>query len=71
MATVYMSEDEVARDLHAALTKVKQGCEVFVEQDNIPVAVMSRYPRSGRLISEILAEMEQRHAQEQARGYPV
>jgi antitoxin (DNA-binding transcriptional repressor) of toxin-antitoxin stability system len=40
MATVYMSEAEVARDLHAVLAKVQQGVEIVVEQDCRPVAVI-------------------------------
>ena len=31
MATVHMSEAEVARDLHAVLAKVQQGVEVVIE----------------------------------------
>jgi len=31
MATVHMSEAEVARDLHAALAKVQQGVEIVIK----------------------------------------
>ncbi len=36
MATVHMSEAEVARDLHAVLAKVQQGVEIVIEQDHRP-----------------------------------
>jgi hypothetical protein len=29
-----MSEDELARDVHAVLAKVQQGVEVVIEQDH-------------------------------------
>lgn len=47
MVTVYMSESDVARDLHAVLVKVKQGIEVVIEQDHRPVAVLKAQQRSG------------------------
>jgi antitoxin (DNA-binding transcriptional repressor) of toxin-antitoxin stability system len=57
MATVHMSEAEVARDLHAVLAKVQQGIEVVVEQDHRPVAVLKPSPptRPGRKLSECIA----------------
>jgi hypothetical protein len=36
MATVRMSESELARDLHAVLAQVQQGVEVVIEQDHRP-----------------------------------
>ena len=38
MATVHMSEAELARDLHNVLAKVQQGVEVIIEQDQRPVS---------------------------------
>jgi antitoxin (DNA-binding transcriptional repressor) of toxin-antitoxin stability system len=57
MATVHMSEAEVARDLHAVLVTVQQGVEVVIEQDHRPVAVLkSSLPdRPGRKLSECIA----------------
>ena len=57
MATVHMSEAEVARDLHAVLAKVQQGVEVVIEQDHRPVAVLkpSEPGRPGRKLSECIA----------------
>lgn len=60
MATVHMSEAEVARDLHAALTKVQQGVEIIIEQDHRPIAVLkpSLPVRPGRKLSECIALAE-------------
>jgi antitoxin (DNA-binding transcriptional repressor) of toxin-antitoxin stability system len=57
MATVHMSEAEVARDLHAVLAKVQQGIEVVIEQDNRPIAVLrpSQPAAPGRKLSECIA----------------
>jgi len=57
MATVHMSEAEVARDLHAVLAKVQQGVEIVIEQDHRPVAVLksSSPERPGRKLSECIA----------------
>jgi hypothetical protein len=37
MATIHMSEAEVAHDLHAVLAKVQQGVEIVIEQDHGPL----------------------------------
>lgn len=57
MATVHLSEAEVARDLHAVLATVRQGVEVVIEQDHRPVAVLksSHLERPGRKLSECIA----------------
>src|SRR5690348_3791577 len=60
MATVHMTESEVARDLHAVLAKVQQGVEVVVEQDHRPVAVIRSALPNGRLLSECIALAEAR-----------
>jgi antitoxin (DNA-binding transcriptional repressor) of toxin-antitoxin stability system len=62
MATVHMSEAEVARDLHAVLAKVKQGIEIVIEQDHRPVAVLRAQHGSGRPITEVLREARQRNS---------
>jgi len=57
MATVHMSEAEVARDLHAVLAQVQQAIEIVIEQDHRPVAVL-KPPQSagpGRKLSECIA----------------
>jgi antitoxin (DNA-binding transcriptional repressor) of toxin-antitoxin stability system len=60
MATVHMSEAEVARDLHAVLAKVQQGVEVIIEQNHRPVAILKASPPVGRMISEIVADLKAR-----------
>jgi antitoxin (DNA-binding transcriptional repressor) of toxin-antitoxin stability system len=57
MATVHMSEAEVARHLHAVLAKVQQGVEVVIEQDHRPIAVLksSMPARPGRKLSKCIA----------------
>ena len=57
MATVRMSEAEVAHDLHAVLAKVQQGVEIIIEQDHHPVAVIKppEPARPGRKLSECIA----------------
>jgi len=60
MATVHMSEAEVARDLHAVLAKVQQGVEVVIEQNHRPVAILKASRPVGRMISEIVADLKAR-----------
>jgi hypothetical protein len=52
---VHISEAELARDLHAVIEKVRQGVEVIVEQEELPVAIIRSPRRSGRPISECIA----------------
>ena len=68
MATVRMSEADLARDLHAVLAKVRQGVEVVIEQDHRPVAVLkpSESARPGRKLSECIAMAK---AYEEKLGY--
>jgi len=62
MATLRMTEGELARNLHAVLEKVQEGVEVIVEQDHRAVAVIKTPHRSGRPITEILQEARQRNS---------
>ena len=62
MATLHMSEAEVARDLRAVLDKVREGVEVVVEQDSQPVAIIRAAPPKGRLLSDCIALAEARGA---------
>ena len=55
MATVHISEAELARDIHAVLTQVKEGVEVIVEQNHRPVAVIRTPQGPGRKITECIA----------------
>jgi len=56
MATIHMSENDVARDLHAVLARVQEGIEVVIEQDHRAIAVLkSSAPGSpGRKLSECI-----------------
>ena len=60
MATVHVTESDVARDLHAVLARVQEGVEVIVEQDHRAVAVIRSPPLKGRLLSECIALAEAR-----------
>ena len=62
MATLRITEAELARDTHGVLAKVREGFEVIVEQDHRPVAIIRPPRRSGRPISEILREAEERNS---------
>ena len=55
MATVRITEAELARDIHGVLAQVQEGVEVIVEQDHRPVAVIRTPQRPGRKISECIA----------------
>jgi len=60
MATLRITETELARDVHAVLAKVQEGVEVIVEQDHRPVATIRRPPPGGRLLSESIALADER-----------
>jgi antitoxin (DNA-binding transcriptional repressor) of toxin-antitoxin stability system len=53
----FVSEAELARDLHAVLEKVRQGIEVVVEHNSQPVAVLRASDPPRRRVSEVLALM--------------
>ena len=55
MATVHITEAELARDIHAVLARVQEGVEVIVEQDHRPVAVIKTPQGPGRKISKCIA----------------
>lgn len=62
MATVRITEAELAHDVHAVLEKVRQGVEIVIEQDHRPVAIIK--PQGlGRTISECIA-LARAHEQE-------
>jgi antitoxin (DNA-binding transcriptional repressor) of toxin-antitoxin stability system len=60
MSTVRITETELAADVHGVLEKVRNGAEVIVEENHRPVAVIKASRPAGRLISEVLAELEAR-----------
>jgi hypothetical protein len=58
MATIHMSEGELARDVRAVLEIVRQqGVEIVIERDHRPVAVLkaSNSEAPGRRLSECIA----------------
>lgn len=55
IATVRISEAELARDIHGVLAKVQEGIELIVEQDQRPVAAIKMPGGPGRKISERVA----------------
>jgi antitoxin (DNA-binding transcriptional repressor) of toxin-antitoxin stability system len=57
MATVHMTEAEVAANFAAVLEKVRQGAEIVVEHNHEPVAVMRPAAPLRRKLSEVLARM--------------
>lgn len=62
MATLRITEAELARDVQAVLARVEEGVEVIVERDHRPVAVIRSPQRSGRLISEVLRQAQERNS---------
>ena len=60
MATVHMSEADVVKDIAAVLAKVRQGVEIVIEQDHRAVAVIKPSEPEGRMISEVIADLEAR-----------
>lgn len=63
MMTLRITEAELARDVRAVLDKVQRGNQVIVEQeDHRPVAVISSPYRSGRPITDVLREAEERNS---------
>jgi len=66
MATVRITEAELARDIHAVLAQVQEGVEVIVEQDHRPVAVIRTPQGPGRKIRDCVALAK---AHEERLGY--
>ena len=58
MVQVHMTEAEAARDFHAVLARVREGAEVVIEQDHMPVAVVREPQGPGRSIDECIAIAE-------------
>jgi hypothetical protein len=60
MATVRITEAELAHDTHAVLAKVQAGAEIVVEQDHRVIAVIRSPLPKGRMLSECIALAEAR-----------
>lgn len=61
MATLHMTEAEVARDLHAVLEEVQRGAEVVIQEGYRPIAVLRPPQPAGRSIDEIVRDAEDRN----------
>jgi antitoxin (DNA-binding transcriptional repressor) of toxin-antitoxin stability system len=62
MATIRITEAELARDAHGVLARLRDGVEIVVEEDNRPVAVIRAPESSGRQVSEILRDARRRNS---------
>ena len=59
MATVYIPENEAARDLPGVLARVRAGEEIVIEKEASPAVVLRvAVEQRGRLLSESLALAE-------------
>ena len=58
MAQVHMTEAEAALDFHAVLARVREGSEIVIEQNHLPVAVITSPQGPGRSIDECIAIAE-------------
>lgn len=68
MAQIHMTEAEAARDFHAVLKRVREGAEIVIEEDHLPVAVIRTPTGSGRMLDQAIAIARER---EKERGYAV
>lgn len=59
MATLRITEAELARDIHGVLEQVRRGAEVLIEDDNRAVAVIRSALPQGRSLSECIALAEE------------
>lgn len=57
---LYGSEADVVKDIAAVLEKVRQGSEVVIEHNHLPIAVIKPSMLIGRPISEVIAELKVR-----------
>ena len=63
MTTLRITEDDLARNVHAILEQVARGSEVIVEgADHSPLAVIRSPNRSGRPIVDVLREAKERNS---------
>jgi antitoxin (DNA-binding transcriptional repressor) of toxin-antitoxin stability system len=55
---LFVSDADVVKDIAAVLEKVRRGCEVVIEHDHRPIAVIKPSNTAGRPISEVIAALE-------------
>ena len=59
MATLHITEAELARDTAAVLDRVQSGAEIVIERNARPVAVLRAAGRRRRKLSEIAASLSE------------
>ena len=57
MATVHITETELAQDIASVLDRVQGGVEIVIERNAMPVAVLRAVTPKRRLLSEIIASL--------------
>ncbi len=60
MAIIDMTEAKLVKNIADVMRQVRQGSEIVIEQGNRPVAVIRPSRPSGRMISEIIADLKGR-----------
>lgn len=58
MGAVHMTEAELVNNIADVMRRVRQGSEIVIEEDNRPVAVIKPSKPVGRMISEVIADLE-------------
>jgi hypothetical protein len=59
---LHVSKAGVVKDIAAVLEKVRQGSEVVIEHNHLPIAVSKPSMLIGRPISEVIAELKVRRS---------
>jgi antitoxin (DNA-binding transcriptional repressor) of toxin-antitoxin stability system len=57
---LHVSEADVVKDIATVLEKVRQGSEIIIEENHLPIAVIKPAKPAGRPISEVIAALEAR-----------
>jgi prevent-host-death family protein len=58
MGAVHMTEAELVNNIADVMRRVRQGSEIVIEEDSRPVAVIKPSKPVGRMISEVIADLE-------------
>ena len=60
MDIIHMSEADVVKDIAIVLERVQQGSEIIIKRGNDAVAVIRPPQAAGRMISDVIADLEAR-----------
>jgi len=60
MAVLHMTEAELVHNIADVIRQVRLGCEIVVEEGNRPVAVIKPSQPVGRMISDVIADLQAR-----------